>query len=154
MRGAGKLDLMNASAGNQRLTQETAPQLLVVEDEPLIRMDLADCLRMEGFIVVEASGPDEARAVLSSGVAIQCVLTDLHMPRREDGLALLRWLGQERPDLPVFIASGVPDSLELAKKEKIAIVGAFEKPYHPDAIARQVRALLGEEPLGQGAEKP
>jgi DNA-binding NtrC family response regulator len=136
---------MSASAGKKPPAQGSAPALLVVEDEPLIRMDLADCLRVEGFLVIEASGPDEARAFLSSGVAIQCVLTDLHMPHRDDGLGLLRWLGQERPDLPVFIASGVPDSLELAKQERVAIVDAFEKPYHPDTIARRVRALLQQE---------
>lgn len=129
---------------NQTSTQGVTPTLLVVEDEPLIRMDLADCLRLEGFVVVEASGPAEAREVLSSGIALACVLTDLHMPRRDDGLALLRWLAQERPDLPVFIASGVPDSLELAKQERAAIVGAFEKPYHPNAIAEEVRALMAK----------
>ena len=44
---------MNASA----LASDTAPALLVVEDEPLSRMDLADCLSLEGFMVVESSGP-------------------------------------------------------------------------------------------------
>ncbi|MFT3728264.1 MAG: response regulator [Terricaulis sp.] len=136
---------MNASADNRPLAEGETPALLVVEDEPLIRMDLADCLRLEGFTVVEASGPAEAREVLSSGVDIACVLTDIHMPHRNDGLGLLRWLAEERPTLPVFIASGVPDSLELAKKESSAIVGAFEKPYHPDAIAEKVRTLLAKQ---------
>jgi len=133
---------MNASADNRPLAADTAATLLVVEDEPLIRMDLADCLRLEGFTVVEASGPAEAREVVASGVAIVCVLTDLHMPHRDDGLGLLRWLATERPDLPVFIASGVPDSLALARRQNDAIVAAFDKPYHADMIAAEVRALL------------
>ena len=122
--------------------QAFAPTLLVVEDEPLIRMDLADCLRLEGFTVVEASGPGEARAVLSSGANVACVLSDLHMPRRDDGLELLRWLAAERPELPVFVASGVPVSLSLAREQNDAIVAAFDKPYHADLIAAEVRALL------------
>lgn len=138
---------MNASADIRPLASDSTPTLLVVEDEPLIRMDLADCLRLEGFTVVEASGPAEAREVVSSGAAVECVLTDLHMPHRDDGLALLRWLAAERPDLPVLIASGVPDSLALARKQSDAIVAAFEKPYHPNMIAAEVRALLAKKTL-------
>ena len=133
---------MVPSTQNQTGATGSAPTLLVVEDEPLIRMDLADCLRIEGFTVVEASGPQEARQVLSSGVSIACVLTDLHMPHRDDGLGLLRWLAAERPELPVFIASGVPDSLTLARQENDAIVAAFDKPYHANMIAAEVRAML------------
>jgi CheY-like chemotaxis protein len=121
---------------------ETMPALLVVEDEPLIRMDLADCLRGQAFEVVEASGPAEARALLASAANVACVLTDLHMPYREDGLTFLQWLAAERHDLPVFVASGVPDSIDMAKRENPKIAGVFEKPYRPDAIAHAVKALL------------
>lgn len=136
---------MNASADNRSLATQTAPTLLVVEDEPLIRMDLADSLRIQGFSVIEASGPAEAKEVLTSGAPIACVLTDIHMPHRDDGIGLLRWLAESRPDLPVFVASGVPDSLELARKQSDAIVAAFDKPYHPDSIAAEVRALLAKQ---------
>jgi|GEM_PF-1623200 len=118
------------------------PTLLVVEDEPLILMDLAEVLRGEGFTVIEAAGAEEAKGMFASGAPIDCVLSDLHMPRREDGLEWLNWLGREYPALPIVVASGVPDALGPANKEGANIVAVFEKPYRPQAIVLAIRAWL------------
>jgi DNA-binding response OmpR family regulator len=133
---------MVAKADHERALQCAAPIILVVEDEPLIRMDLADSLRSEGFRVIEASGPDEARAVMSSGVAVGCVLTDLHMPNRDDGLELLRWFGARHPDTAILVASGVPDSIALAGSQGANIFATFDKPYRPSAIFAALHALM------------
>jgi DNA-binding response OmpR family regulator len=133
---------MVPTADDDRAVRRTAPTILVVEDEPLIRMDLADSLRSEGFTVIEASGPGEARAVMSSGVAVGCVLTDLHMPNRDDGLELLRWLGAHHPDTAILVASGVPDSIALAGGQGANIFATFDKPYRPSAIFAALHALM------------
>ena len=59
--------------------------ILVVEDEILIRMDLADYLRECGYHVIEASNADEAMAVLQSGREVGVALADVQMPGSMDG---------------------------------------------------------------------
>ncbi|WP_274630890.1 response regulator [Arvimicrobium flavum] len=60
----------------------------VVEDEPLIRMDLAAVLEEMGFSVLEAANADEAIAMPQSDPATRTVITDVDVPGTMDGLAL------------------------------------------------------------------
>jgi len=84
--------------------------VLVVEDEILLRSWLAERLRDEGHDVVEAASGDEAKAVLSSPIAlsIDVVVTDLELPGSCDGVALTRHINARFPALPVIVASGRP----------------------------------------------
>ena len=54
--------------------------VLVVEDEPLLRMGIVDHLEEEGFTVFEAANADEAIVVLSNNATIQILFTDIDMP--------------------------------------------------------------------------
>ena len=86
------------------ITNEAAGQapnsqmVLVVEDEPLIRLVTAEMLRDAGIAVIEAASPDEARDALAA-VEVDLVFTDLHMPQAEDGLLL-----QPFPGIPLVRA--------------------------------------------------
>lgn len=70
------------------MTSHPAAKILIVEDEPLIRMDLADMLEELGYSVLEAANADEAIAILESEPAVTAVVTDVDMPGTMDGLAL------------------------------------------------------------------
>ena len=65
-------------------------RILVVEDEPLLRMTAVDLLEDEGFTVVEAGSGDEGLALLRTIPDIRVLFTDVHMPGSLDGLALAR----------------------------------------------------------------
>ena len=54
--------------------------VLVVEDEMLLRMVVADCLDEAGFTVLEAANADEAVTVLAAGLKVHAVVTDVEMP--------------------------------------------------------------------------
>ena len=133
---------MMVSADHPHDNIATPPTLLVIEDETLIRLDLSDHLRIEGFRVVEAASPKEARAVLDSGAKIDLVLSDIHMPGRDDGIELLRWIGETFPELPIVAASGVPSSLEMARSAAPSIIETVEKPYHAASLAARIRTHL------------
>src|SRR5205823_2491556 len=66
--------------------------VLVVEDETLIRMMIADALRSAGLRVIEARTADDALQHLRSGSAVQFVFTDIEMPGTMDGIELARLL--------------------------------------------------------------
>ena len=63
--------------------------VVVAEDEPLIRMDIADELTEAGFVVLEARCASEALAILATEAAgVHALFTDVRMPGSMDGIAL------------------------------------------------------------------
>lgn len=114
--------------------------VLVVEDEVLIRLMIADALRAEGITVIEASNADEALRVLQSPLPIQLLLTDIRMPSALDGLALAHAARATRPGLKLIVASSQPAARELA-----GLADAFfTKPFVLTAMVERVRSLLAE----------
>lgn len=91
---------------NQKVASAISATVLVVEDEFLIRMIVADHLRETGFTVVEACNGDEAITILKSGVPFDLVFTDVRMPGSTDGLGLLAYVKSTQPELPVVMTSG------------------------------------------------
>lgn len=94
------------SMPDQALITDDAPRILIVEDEFLIRMVVADHLRDAGFHVTEAFNGDEAIEILKSGAAVDLVFTDVRMPGLTDGMGVLRFVKESQPHLPVMMTSG------------------------------------------------
>ena len=65
---------------------------LVVEDDALVRFDLAATLQEQGFKTFEAADATEAIAVLEANAEIRVVFTDIQMPGTMDGLALSHYV--------------------------------------------------------------
>ena len=82
------------------------PRILVVEDEPLLRMFNADMLSDAGFDVLEASDADEALRLLETMHDIKVVFTDVEMPGPIDGFALAKRIEAQWPDIGVVVTSG------------------------------------------------
>ncbi len=115
------------------------PVVLIVEDEPLVRMLGADVLEEAGFEVVEAFNGDEALEVLDARPDVKVLFTDVNMPGSLDGLDLARVVHERRPDIKLLIASG---QVRLSD-EQIPDAGRFlAKPYAPEAIVREVSDLV------------
>lgn len=117
-----------------------AMRVLVVEDEFLIRTLVADYLRDAGFSVIEAYDGDEAIALLSAGAAIDLVFTDVRMPGAADGIALLAYVSERRPRLPVVVTSGHLDPSIATAGGAVAFV---PKPFDPERVVCVIRAALG-----------
>jgi CheY-like chemotaxis protein len=108
-------------AGNQ----ET---VLVVEDDFLVRMPIAQYLRECGYIVIEAANSDEGMTVLlHRQTVVDIVFTDIEMPGSVDGFGLARWIREHSPGLDVFLAGTVPRAIESAKQ--LCAKGPIPKPY-------------------------
>jgi CheY-like chemotaxis protein len=74
-----------AGTSSERLT------VLLVEDEVLIRLMLAEELRSHGVQVLEASNAEEALTVLESSLPVHVLFTDIRMPGAMDGVALAKF---------------------------------------------------------------
>jgi CheY-like chemotaxis protein len=111
--------------------------VLVVEDEVLIRMALAEALRKTGFSVIEACNAAEALDVVEAGLTPDVLLTDVVLPGHMDGLHLAAFLEAWIPGLKVFIASGRVVSTDLRLR-----LNFLAKPFDPkDAAERVARAV-------------
>lgn len=133
---------MNASSriDNPALGIE-GPTILVVEDEVLVRMMIADEVRQQGFRVIEAATADEALAVLRSAISVDLVLTDIQMPGSMDGLALAELVRSIWPGLKIIFATA-----RSAHPSHMAAADAFfGKPYNPERVVQRIRDLLNVE---------
>jgi CheY-like chemotaxis protein len=116
--------------------------VLLVEDEPLVRASAAEALRDAGFDVTETASAEEALAA-ADGAADgppRVLVADLHLGPGMDGLtlgalALRRW-----PQVGVVYATGHPEALDgrfLSPRERYVV-----KPFAPAALLRAVRRLM------------
>lgn len=129
---------MGAEAACEPELQKDRPTVLVVEDEVLIRLMIADALRAHGLRVIEASNSDEALAVLHSALPVRLVITDIRMPSKMDGAVLARQVRRAHPHLKVIIASShkPDDDLDGMADD------FFCKPYNVSAVVERVKELL------------
>ncbi|MGH6829477.1 MAG: response regulator [Rhizomicrobium sp.] len=119
--------------------------ILVVEDEPWIRLALADHLEGCGFVVLEAASVATAITLIEAHPLIELVFTDVRFPDDDEGgLALARWVAQHRPGIPLMLASG--DLSRGNGVEDLCRVQGFTtlpKPYIHAEVSARIRALLG-----------
>ncbi len=80
--------------------------VLLVEDEPLVRVVVTELLLEAGFRVIEAANAAEALTVLESGLPIDVLLADVDMPPGMNGYALAQEVRQRWPAVEILITSG------------------------------------------------
>ncbi len=109
--------------------------VLLVEDEPLIRVDMAEGLRIAGFVVLEAASADDALDYLAIGKRVDIVMTDIQMPGELDGLDLARIVLDQFKDIPVVLTSAyrLSDTLGLP---------FIPKPYDERDVVDVLRAEI------------
>jgi DNA-binding NtrC family response regulator len=122
--------------------KERCPAILVVEDEVLIRLVIADYLRECGFKVYETGSAQEAIEILKSDqAAIDLVFTDIRLPGEINGFALGQWVRTNRPGLPIILTSGDSKKSDAAK-ELCENEPFFAKPYDVQLVVAQIRAII------------
>jgi CheY-like chemotaxis protein len=80
--------------------------VLLVEDEPLIRLFVSELLEDSGFKVVEAANATEALVLLEAGLPVNVLLTDVDMPLGCNGYELAHRVNQSWPETEILIMSG------------------------------------------------
>jgi DNA-binding response OmpR family regulator len=113
--------------------------ILVVEDEILLRMAVADELRRHGFAVFEAPDAENACRLLQRE-AIDLLFSDVQLPGIMDGLALAKLVRTAHPETKVIIASG---HVQADSHPGIADA-CFRKPYDFVGIVAAIRKLLAD----------
>jgi CheY-like chemotaxis protein len=121
------------------------PVVLVVDDEPLVRMLAHETLSTGGFDVVEAVDADEALVLLDARPDTCLLFTDVNMPGSINGYGLAQLAVKRRPDLAILITSGGPDTPgdgDLPQGARF-----MDKPYSPSTLLATVQTLTAKRPL-------
>jgi two-component system, OmpR family, KDP operon response regulator KdpE len=117
-------------------TDGAKPVVLVVDDEPAIRLLCRVNLEFEGYEVHEAGTIEAARAALAT-VEVALVLLDMHLGL-DDGMVLLREIVSHDPRVPVAVVSGSTDIHHEDYSLADAVLG---KPFTIEELTDTVRTL-------------
>lgn len=116
-----------------------APRILVVDDEPSIRLLCRVNLELEGHVVLEADSLASARSALATR-EIDVVLLDIHLHGERSDDLLAECHAQE-PRIPVVIVSGSADAKQLARLAHADAI--LPKPFELEELLTTVRTLAG-----------
>ncbi|MEB2846671.1 response regulator [Rhizobiales bacterium RZME27] len=122
------------------LIQPNRKAVLVVEDEPLLRMMAMAMVEDAGFEPVEARDADEAIALLEARTDITIVFTDVDMPGSMDGLKLAAAIRDRWPPIEIVITSG---HFRLDDSTIPARTVFFPKPYDHQEVVATLRWMAG-----------
>ena len=119
------------------MPQASPPSVLVVDDEPILRLFACEALKDAGYEVVGASSADEAIALLRRGTPFGAVLTDIEMPGNLDGLELAWNIQAHWPEITVIITSG----RKLPRADEIPRAASFlPKPFSAERLLDTMRS--------------
>ena len=112
--------------------------VLVVEDDPLVRLFVIEVLRDEGYAVEPAANAAEARALLERR-RYDVLMTDIALPQGQDGLALAGWASRRRPGLRIVYSSGIG---ELPRHRMPAGGSFLAKPFGISGLLRSIEGKI------------
>jgi CheY-like chemotaxis protein len=117
------------------------PLILVVEDESLVRMDIASSLEDAGFSTAEAGCSAEAIDVLERRSDIRVIFTDIEMPGTMDGVGLCHYVRRRWPPTILVVSSGRSRPSQKDMPQDVMFIG---KPHQPDELATVLRGVRGQ----------
>jgi len=140
--------LGEADAAPLAQAQEDTPRanqsetVLLVDDEPLVRMIASEALEELGYNVIEASDGASALKILASSQVIDLLITDVGLPGGTHGRQVADAGRQARPDLKVLFTTGYAENAVLNHGHLSPGMHVMTKPFEMDAFARRVRDLI------------
>jgi CheY-like chemotaxis protein len=113
--------------------------VLVVEDETLIRMDIAATIAEAGFRVLEANAAADAVQLLEQHSNVHVLFTDVEMPGGMDGVALAHHARARSPTIRIIITSG---RRMLEEKDLPPATVFVPKPYRHAHIVEKLKDMV------------
>jgi CheY-like chemotaxis protein len=117
--------------------------VLVVEDDRTVQATVVEMLSGLGYRVLRADSPQAALTVVSSGVHIDLLFTDVVMPGQISSVEMVRQAQSAMPTLKVLFTSGYTQNAIVHGGRLDVGVELLSKPYGRDELARKIRHVLG-----------
>lgn len=113
--------------------------ILIVEDDPVVRMLAIDIVEDSGFVAIDAEDADNAIALLEANPQVGLVFSDIEMPGTMNGVALAAYVRQRWPAVELVLTSGrvAPTASDLPTDSIF-----LPKPYRPAQLAGVLNRML------------
>ncbi|MGU3539707.1 ATP-binding protein [Methylobacterium sp. A54F] len=118
--------------------------VLVVDDEPSVRMLVAEVLEDMGYTVVEAADGAAGLKVLRSDARIDLLVTDVGLPGGVNGRQMADAARERRPDLKVLFITGYAEAAVIADGRLGPGMQVLTKPFAMDALGARIKGLIVE----------
>ena len=118
--------------------------VLVIDDEPVVRMLVVDILEELGYSALEASDGPEGLKVLQSKARVDLLITDVGLPGGLNGRQVADAARVLRPDLKVLFITGYAENAVLSHGHLDPGMHVVTKPFAVDELGRRIRAILSE----------
>ena len=140
-------DAVALGEGGRRATIRpvaTDDVVLVVEDEPGVRMLVTDLLDELGYAAIEAADGAEGVARLKSAARVDLLITDVGLPGGMNGRQVADIARELRPGLPVLFITGFAENAVVGDGPLEEGMELLAKPFTIDALAARVTRLVGK----------
>ena len=112
-------------------------RVLIVDDEPSIRLTFAEFLKRAGFETVTAQDAAQGSALFGADGGVDVAVVDINLPGRS-GIELLREMRDRDPRVPVIVITGEPNVSHLPEIVRAGAYDFLPKPVLKDSITRAV----------------
>jgi two-component sensor histidine kinase/FixJ family two-component response regulator len=119
---------------------DSETNVLVVEDEMVLRMRAVDIVEDAGYTAIEAINADEALTILESRSDISLLFSDIQMPGSMDGLKLAHAVHDRWPSIKIILVSG---QIEVSDADKPVESRFFGKPLEIEQMVAELRDMVG-----------
>ncbi len=121
---------------------ESGEAVLVVDDEPTVRMLVADVLEELGYQAIEAQDGASGLQVLQSGTRVDLLVTDVGLPGGMNGRQLADAARRERPDLKVLFITGYAENAVIGTGLLAPGMELLTKPFAMSTLGRRIRNMI------------
>jgi response regulator NasT len=133
------------------VSETAARRVIVVEDEALIRMDIVEVLRENGFDVVGEASDGETAISLTRELLPDLVVMDITMPKM-DGLTAAEAINKERL-APVVMLTAFAQPEFVARAVEAGAIAYVVKPFTPERLLPQIEVALSRHQMMRAVEE-
>lgn len=126
------------------LTADTGETILIVDDEPTVRMLLTDVLTELGYRLIEAADSVAGLTLLRSAVHIDLLITDVGLPGGMNGRQMADAGREVRPGLKTLFITGYAENAAIGNGHLGPGMQVLTKPFVMDDLTTRVRELIGK----------
>jgi signal transduction histidine kinase/PAS domain-containing protein len=116
--------------------------VLVVDDEPTVRMLVSDILEELGYVAIEASDSVAGLKVLQSDARIDLLVTDVGLPGGMNGRQMADAARVTRPDLKVLFITGYAENSVLGNGRLAPGMAVMTKPFPVEMMASRIKQMI------------
>lgn len=138
----GETDAADAPADIADAPRGEGETVLVVDDEPTVRMLVAEVLGDLGYTAIEAEDGASGLKVLNSPARVDLLVTDVGLPGGMNGRQVADAARMVRPDLKVLFITGYAENAVLSHGHLDPGMHVMTKPFAIDALAGRIRELI------------